>query len=479
MLYATVGLAMGVRRSKAPVPCLASCPITMRAEGEDKVSGSPATAAAVKKVAVVSNDICTNGLEEVVPMPTRLKGVYPPCTVMASAIKLKCRASTSMPYTSNTPRISFTMALRAASTPYALRIACTSLALMRFRSSRSSEGSPPPEASKPQIVLKWHPSVNKAHRLLVSSFSLAPPPPPAPLPHAGCSTTSRSTTCALLRPGTSSRTTVLLAAASTSATRSTRAAEAGANNDTLISPPLLTVTCLESAPPDANAADKDVDAVFRPSFVAGAAFFAPFVFVFFLSSSSPLPSSLVSSASSSISRIADLETFPPFFLLFPFFFFPPPSQSLSSSPSLSRYELASFDLETVSVPSSSLASSSTSSSSAPSPSPPLCWPSFSSSSSPLIAPLSSSSSCDLFPATPAPLFFFIFFAPADDATIPNESSPPSSSSSSSSASSSSATPSWPRPLPPTLSSTSPEKRPGLGAAWPSASWLPARLASDS
>jgi hypothetical protein len=57
---------------------------------------------------------------------------------MKSPIKLRCRASTAMPYTPNTPRTSATSVSRAASTPYVCIMAYTSFVLTFAQSTRSS-----------------------------------------------------------------------------------------------------------------------------------------------------------------------------------------------------------------------------------------------------------------------------------------------------------------------------------------------------
>ena len=63
---------------------------------------APSDAAFTRNVLVVSKLICKYGDAHSF-MPMRLMGKYDPVRVMKSAIKLKCLAFTSMPYTANTP----------------------------------------------------------------------------------------------------------------------------------------------------------------------------------------------------------------------------------------------------------------------------------------------------------------------------------------------------------------------------------------
>mmetsp|Transcript_41414 Transcript_41414/g.93324 ORF Transcript_41414/g.93324 Transcript_41414/m.93324 type:complete len:281 (-) Transcript_41414:41-883(-) len=194
------------------------------------MSGSPDTAAAVRKPAVVSKLICRKGLELPSLMPVRLNGRNPPPKVMVSATRLRCRGSTSIPYTSNTPLISLVMALRAASTPYFSRMAFTSLAPRRPRSRRSSSGARLKSwASRPQMVLKSHPSTNRAQRLSLGGLGSK---------GKRGTLTSRSTTCARVSPGIS-RTTVVCAASSAIRTMRSRPARAGAKRDKVSTPSSL------------------------------------------------------------------------------------------------------------------------------------------------------------------------------------------------------------------------------------------------
>jgi hypothetical protein len=66
--------------SNAPVPVELGLPTTMFPEGDVRLSKSPYSVASEMKEPVVSNDAFSNG-EELVEIPFRLKGLYPPSNV--------------------------------------------------------------------------------------------------------------------------------------------------------------------------------------------------------------------------------------------------------------------------------------------------------------------------------------------------------------------------------------------------------------
>jgi hypothetical protein len=73
-------MTMGVLTSNTPVPVGLGRPNTIFPDGEVKSSKSPYRAASFKKAAVVSYDALSRG-EELVEIPLRLNGLYPPSKV--------------------------------------------------------------------------------------------------------------------------------------------------------------------------------------------------------------------------------------------------------------------------------------------------------------------------------------------------------------------------------------------------------------
>lgn len=72
--------ATGITTSNTPVPVKLSLPATMFPEGDLRSSKSPCKVASERNAAVVSKEALRRG-EELVAMPERLNGLYPPSNV--------------------------------------------------------------------------------------------------------------------------------------------------------------------------------------------------------------------------------------------------------------------------------------------------------------------------------------------------------------------------------------------------------------
>jgi hypothetical protein len=73
--------------SNAPVPVELGLPTTIFPEGDVRLSKSPYSVASEMKEPVVSNDAFSSG-EELVEIPFRLKGLYPPSNVWEPMISI-------------------------------------------------------------------------------------------------------------------------------------------------------------------------------------------------------------------------------------------------------------------------------------------------------------------------------------------------------------------------------------------------------
>lgn len=74
------GTEIGYTISNTPVPVILGRPRTILLEGVRRSSKSPCSVASLKNAAVVSYDAFSNG-DELVEIPLRLNGLYPPSNV--------------------------------------------------------------------------------------------------------------------------------------------------------------------------------------------------------------------------------------------------------------------------------------------------------------------------------------------------------------------------------------------------------------